>query len=331
MQTFLEKMWYGNSHKAKLLWPLTLAYQNITFLRRLYLQKRQRHFAIPIIVVGNISVGGVGKTPLVIALAKACQQQGLRVGIVSRGYRAKIKRFPHMVSRYDDAAIVGDEPLLLARRTACPVVIAPKRIDAVDFLLREERCDIIISDDGLQHYAMGRTLEIAVIDGQRGLGNGFCLPAGPLRESRKRLQQVDLLVVNQGTWPQAHNMQLKPLAIQQVINDKPIEKEDLQQPVAAVAAIGNPQRFFNTLDDLAIAHKPYAFSDHHPFCPYELQLTENTLIMTEKDAVKCRAFAQDNWYYLSVEANLDESFWRAFWSHETMKGYKHETNTAVSV
>lgn len=212
MSSFLEQLWYGHHHPLQwILRPLSWVYSAIVSARRYFLQRfSQISCPVPVIVVGNITVGGVGKTPLVIELAKRIQQKGLRVGIVSRGYGAAIKQFPYEVQANDSALKVGDEPLLLAQKTKCPVVIAPKRTQAVRYLLEKHQSQIIISDDGLQHYRMGRAIEIAVIDGTRGLGNGFCLPAGPLRESAMRLEQVDFIVVNEGKWNNAYPMKLKP-------------------------------------------------------------------------------------------------------------------------
>lgn len=207
----MEKLWYGNHPLQWVLRPLSWVYSVIISVRRYFLQHyKQVDCPVPLIVVGNITVGGVGKTPLVIELAKRINQKGIKVGIVSRGYGAKTKHFPYEVQINDSALKVGDEPLLLAQKTKCPVVIAPKRNQAVDYLLKKHGCDIIISDDGLQHYRMGRAIEIAVVDGTRGLGNKLCLPAGPLRESAERLKQVDFVVVNEGQWENAYPMVLKP-------------------------------------------------------------------------------------------------------------------------
>lgn len=199
MSTFMDQVWYGNHPLQWVLSPFSWGYRLIVAARRWYLENfSQIKCPVPVIVVGNITVGGVGKTPLVVELAKRLQDKGLNAGIVSRGYGAKIKEFPYEVKPHDNANQVGDEPLLLAQKTQCPVVIAPDRPEAVRYLLEKHHCQIIISDDGLQHYRMGRAIEIAVIDGTRGLGNEFCLPAGPLREPAKRLQEVDFIVVNEG-------------------------------------------------------------------------------------------------------------------------------------
>ncbi|HHF7348081.1 TPA: tetraacyldisaccharide 4'-kinase [Legionella feeleii] len=322
MSQFIEKLWYKKHFFRWFLWPFALLYQLVIATRRIFLQCFwQQQFSVPIIIVGNLTVGGVGKTPLVIALAKQFQAKGLRVGIVSRGYGATITQFPHEVSASDQAILVGDEPLLLARKTGCPVVIAPKRVQAVQYLLDKHQSQIIISDDGLQHYAMGRAVEIVVIDGLRRLGNGLCLPAGPLRENVSRLQKSDLIVVNGGEWPGAYSMVLQPGELTHLSTGRNVPIGALEFPVAAVAAIGHPQRFFATLQNLGVTFKKYPFPDHHHFLKNELQFTEKAVVMTEKDAVKCQVFADDSWYFLPVEAKLSDSFWEALWSHEHLQGH----------
>ena len=322
MSIFIEKIWYSKHPLRWFLWPFSLIYKGIISLRRTYLLRfSQQQFPVPLIVIGNLTVGGVGKTPLVIAIAQQLQAKGLSVGIVSRGYGAKTRQFPHEVSLSDSAVQVGDEPLLIARKTGCPVVIAPKRAQAVQYLLDKHQSQIVLSDDGLQHYAMGRAIEIVVIDGQRQLGNGLCLPAGPLREGRQRLETSDLIVVNGGSWPGAYPMNLEAGQFTHLLSGQKISAEFLQTPVAAVAAIGHPQRFFTTLEDTGLAFKKYPFPDHHSFELNELQFAEKIVIMTEKDAVKCQSFAADSWYYLPVEARLADSFWQALWEHEQLQGY----------
>lgn len=254
MSLFLNKLWYGSMPVVQwLLYPLSCIYQAISTFRRWYLQRFcQVKSLVPVIVIGNISVGGVGKTPLVIALAQQLKDKGLNVGIVSRGYKSQIKDFPYQVQLTDDAYQVGDEPLLLAQKTHCPVVIAPQRTAAIDYLVQRHQCQIILSDDGLQHYKMGRSIEIAVIDGTRGLGNRLCLPAGPLREPASRLKQVDFIIVNEGTWDNAYSMHLVPEALTHLNSLKPIDSSTLTGTIAAVAGIGNPQRFYSTLSQLGI-------------------------------------------------------------------------------
>ena len=263
----LNSFWYGRHPLRWVLYPLSLFYSAAVTLRRMYLTHcKQEHVSVPVIVVGNLTVGGVGKTPLVIAIAQHFTARGLRVGLVSRGYGAKIKSFPHEVRVNDTADDVGDEPLLLAQKAQVPVIIAPNRMKAVKYLMKQHQVDVIISDDGLQHYKMGRSLEIAVIDGKRGLGNRLCLPAGPLRESPKRLKDVDIVVVNGGHWPSAYRFDLVPGAIMPLMDEGDVSSYwDKEERVAAVAGIGHPERFFDTLTDLGIKYKPYVFPHHHGF------------------------------------------------------------------
>lgn len=340
MEWFLNRVWYGTAHPLQwVLWPFSWVFRCIVYCRRAFLQAfRQQKFPVPILVVGNISVGGVGKTPLVIALAQKFQEKGLRVGIVSRGYKTKIKHFPYEVQKNDCALKVGDEPVLLALKTHCPVVIAPKRTEAVRYLLDKYQSQIIISDDGLQHYRMGRAIEFLVIDGLRGLGNGFCLPAGPLRESKNRLKQVDFIIVNEinkamessanseslirfGSRNKAFSMILTPGNPVQLSTQKAVRVKAFKKQCAAVAAIGHPQRFYSTLNQLGIQYQAYSYPDHYQFKPNDLNYAQSLIIMTEKDAVKCISFHSDNIYYLPVEAVLNDAFWNALWSHEQLLGY----------
>ncbi|WP_133129513.1 tetraacyldisaccharide 4'-kinase [Legionella yabuuchiae] len=320
MHLWLNKLWYSNHAVSWLLYPFSVVFQVLTRTRKWFLCRfKQRSSPVPVIVVGNLTVGGVGKTPLVIALAKALRAQGFKVGIVSRGYGAQIKRFPYEVHPDSNPNLVGDEPVLIAQKTRCPVVIAPDRVAAVQYLVDQNSCQFIISDDGLQHYRMARAMEIVVIDGHRGLGNGLCLPAGPLREPSTRLKGADLIVVNGGEWPNAYRMDLTPGEVTNLNHGQKINVTQLMPPIAAVAGIGNPTRFFCLLDALKIRYNPYSFPDHHRYQSKELIFSEKTILMTEKDAVKCQQFATNNMYFLPVEARLSEEFWNAFWSHTLRK------------
>lgn len=322
MSFFINRIWYGKHFVKWVLLPFSWFYSIVIRIRRWYLQRFcQQNYPVPVIVVGNVTVGGVGKTPVVIELAKKMQQKGLKVGIVSRGYGAKIKHFPYEIQLNDSAELVGDEPLMIARRINCPVVIAPKRTEAVRHLLDKHSVQIIISDDGLQHYRMGRSIEIAVIDGMRGLGNGYCLPAGPLREPDSRLKQVDFVIVNEGAWENAYSMEIIPKKIVRLTTKEEVSTDSFTNEVAAVAGIGNPQRFYSTLSQLGIKFKPYPYPDHYQFKLHDLNYVESQVIMTEKDAVKCYSFSSDKLYYLPVEAKLNDSFWEALWSHQQLQGY----------
>lgn len=321
-RAWVEALWYGASPWRVILIPASWLFVMISQLRRRVLEWRRKPLSVPVIIVGNLSVGGVGKTPLVIALAQYLKQKGLRVGIVSRGYGAHSRCYPHQVGENDTAWDVGDEPKLLALKTQCPVVIAPKRLQAVDYLLQHHQSQVIISDDGLQHYALPRSLEIVVIDGMRGMGSGWCLPAGPLRESIKRLQEVNFIVVNGEQSVHTQALKLKdayPMMLQAELprsfSGAKVAWQDIAMPCSAVAGIGHPERFFAVLNQLGVVFQPHKFADHHEFSPHELVDLQKPVIMTEKDAVKCCAFATDAMYYLPVEAKLSDEFWTKIWVH----------------
>jgi tetraacyldisaccharide 4'-kinase len=323
IKKFIEWGWY---HGTRTFWPLlivllplSLLFIIVARLRRFLLVSQQSSKAVaaisvPVIIVGNIAVGGTGKTPLLCSLALAFIEKGFRPGIISRGYGGSYQGEPRLVSVTDDAAVVGDEPLLLARRTGCPVVIAQDRVAAARYL-ETQNVTVILSDDGLQHYALARTVEIVVMDGQRGVGNGWCLPAGPLREPVSRLQSVDFVVIN-GETESCFRADQITMLIQLVhwINVRTGEKKLLAHLpsgscVHAVAGIGNPQRFFNTLQANGYKIIEHVFPDHHAFVASDLNFCDDlAIVMTEKDAVKCSLFAQDNMYALIVAAAVPEFF-----------------------
>ncbi len=315
LQIFIDNTWYNKSVMALLLWPLSVLFRVIIWARRKYLQKfNQKLFSVPIIIVGNITVGGVGKTPLVIAISEKLTQAGFKVGIVSRGYKAHITNFPYMVKTSDEASLVGDEPLLLALRSNCPVVIDPDRCRAVAYIIEKCKPDIIISDDGLQHYKLGRTIEIAVIDGSRGHGNGFCLPAGPLREPQKRLEEVDFVIINgKGCSEQklsnTYKMFLHPQELRSCISNQILQFKEISSQVVAVAAIGNPGRFFKTLKSLGFESDNQTYPDHYAFTKEDFSGISKLIVMTEKDYVKCKSFADERMFFLPVEAILSDDFW----------------------
>jgi tetraacyldisaccharide 4'-kinase len=266
--------------------------------------------AVPVIVVGNISVGGTGKTPLVIWLADWLKQQGLRPGIISRGFGGKANALLP-VDANSDPSIVGDEPVLLARRTQCPVWVGRNRSAVGKALLATHPdCNVLISDDGLQHYALRRDVEIAVVDGSRGFGNGWLLPAGPLRELPSRLEIVDTVVCNGAkSVTDAWVMQLRSTGFHNLLEPtKTATTADFSgQHLYAVAGIGNPQRFFEQLRSMDLQFESQAYPDHYAFQPADLQFKDaEAILMTEKDAVKCMAFAQSHWWYLQVDAEVDE-------------------------
>lgn len=307
----IERIWSGRSPLWLLLWPLSLLYGAITSLIRLSFQRGWRkswRAPCPVIVVGNLTAGGNGKTPVVIWLVQALQQRGLRAGVVSRGYGGKAERYPLLVTDETPTAQAGDEPVLIAQRTQVPVAVAPQRRLAVEGLLAAHDLDVIITDDGLQHYALQRDREIVVVDGMRRFGNGWWLPAGPMRERASRLQTVNAVIVNGGD-AQADEiaMTLQPGLAVNLISGATLALAQLPE-IVAMAGIGHPPRFFNTLRQQGIQPvAEIAFADHHAYSEDELQrLTqaEQCLLMTEKDAVKCRGFARPNWWYLPVDAHL---------------------------
>ncbi|WP_293795957.1 tetraacyldisaccharide 4'-kinase [uncultured Pantoea sp.] len=307
----IERIWSGRSPLWLLLWPLSLLYGAITWLIRLSFQRGWRkswRAPCPVIVVGNLTAGGNGKTPVVIWLVQALQQRGLRAGVVSRGYGGKAERYPLLVTAETPTAQAGDEPVLIAQRTQVPVAVAPQRRLAVEGLLAAHDLDVIITDDGLQHYALQRDREIVVVDGMRRFGNGWWLPAGPMRERASRLQTVNAVIVNGGD-AQADEiaMTLQPGLAVNLISGATVALEQLPE-IVAMAGIGHPPRFFNTLKQQGIQPvAEIAFADHHAYSEDELQrLTQaqQCLLMTEKDAVKCRGFARPNWWYLPVDAHL---------------------------
>lgn len=272
--------------------------------------------AKPVIVVGNIGVGGNGKTPVVVHLIELSKTLGLKPGVISRGYGGKAETYPYLLDKNSTSTQAGDEPILIYQRCHVPVVVGADRVANAQCLI-EQGCDIIISDDGLQHYRLQRDLELVVVDGKRLFGNGLLLPAGPLREGTWRLTQADLVIYN-GNKPVhlivANDQSLlMTLAATDVINIKTGEQVSLtnfindQQAINAVAGIGDPQRFFDTLTtlgfDLAqqqgfVDHKDFTLDDFNQF------KTDLPLLMTEKDAVKCQTFAPIHWWYLPVTANF---------------------------
>jgi tetraacyldisaccharide 4'-kinase len=307
--------WYNQTSWTRLLSPLAWIFRNIASFRRHRIEPWQP--PVPVIVVGNINVGGTGKTPLVAWIAAQLEAKGHRPGIVSRGYGGKSQQYPLAVNRYSDTAEAGDESVMLARKTDCPIVVDPDRCRAVKHLLEEYDCDIVIADDGLQHYALGRAVEIVVIDSKRGLGNGLCLPAGPLREPPSRLAEVDLVVVN-GDAPVDLPVDFMRMRIE--VNDVLRLSDtsgDMSEPgsltVHGVAGIGNPERFFDTLRQLGYEVIEHRFDDHHRFKLTDLTFGDSLpVIMTEKDAVKCRQLGTDqihhNFWYVDVSVVPDEHF-----------------------
>ncbi len=317
---WLQRQWFRLTPWHVVLLPLSILFGLAASLRRVLYRVgllRAIRLPVPVIVVGNISVGGTGKTPLVLWLADFLRQQGYHPGIVSRGYGGGTEGAV-AVDALSDPAVVGDEPLLLARKSACPVWVGRDRVAAGNALLcAHPECDVLLSDDGLQHYRLGRDMEIVVVDGERKFGNGLLLPAGPLREGVSRLGAADAVVVNGGS--------LKAAMLLRNEFEMSLEGEvfrNLRHPelfagaadfggkkLHAVAGIGNPQRFFAHLRRLGLGFEEHAFPDHCVFRPQDLDYHDaDALLMTEKDAVKCAGFAAEHYWVLAVEAILPPAF-----------------------
>ncbi|ALX94474.1 tetraacyldisaccharide 4'-kinase [Serratia sp. JSRIV001] len=307
----IERIWSGSSLVYLLLLPLSWLYGLVSGLIRLSYRcglRKSWRAPVPVVIVGNLTAGGNGKTPMVIWLVEQLQQRGYRVGVVSRGYGGKSAVYPLVLDAQTTTRQAGDEPVLIFQRTGAPVAISPKRAEAVQALLNQGKLDLIITDDGLQHYALQRDFELVVIDGVRRFGNGWWLPAGPMRERVSRLKTVDACVANGGV-AQPGEIAMK-LQAQDAVNIASGERRPaIELPhVVAMAGIGHPPRFFATLEKLGVeVEREVAFADHQEYNHGQLAALASqgqTLLMTEKDAVKCRAFAQPDWWYLPVEAVL---------------------------
>ncbi|OOF51802.1 tetraacyldisaccharide 4'-kinase [Rodentibacter genomosp. 1] len=305
--------WYSHSKLAWFLLPFSFLFWLISQFRRVLFRlglKSSYRAPKPVVIVGNLSVGGNGKTPVVVWLVEEIKKRGLRVGVISRGYGSHAKTYPLLVTAETNPHEGGDEPVLIAQRTGVPVVISANRRQAIELLLKHSNCDIIISDDGLQHYQLQRDIEIVVMDAERGLGNGFVLPAGPLRELPSRLKTVDFVITNGGK--NQYSDAVMTLVPHYAINLKTKEKRPLSefQFGSAIAGIGHPPRFFTMLEKLGInLVQTQAFQDHQDFGASQLEKfpQNQPLFMTEKDAVKCREFAKENWWYVPVDAELVEA------------------------
>jgi tetraacyldisaccharide 4'-kinase len=327
MDRALNRIWYGGASTSLLLLPLAWLYGAVMSVRRMcYAQGWLPSYRVsrPVVVVGNLTVGGTGKTPLVAWFAERLTQRGLRVGILSRGYgsTATVPRVVEPTSRWQD---VGDEPLLLRQRTGCDVVVSTDRVTGAQLLI-ERGADVILADDGLQHLRLGRDVEIVVVDGARGFGNGRLLPAGPLREPVSRLGFANVIVINgpadhpslsRGFLPRSAThaqMALAPGTVLPVAGtkaDRTLESFRGKR-VHAVAGIGNPGRFFADLRSRGLDIVEHPFPDHHPFTAADLDFRDGApVLMTEKDAVKCRAFANGSVlasaWYVPVTARFSDA------------------------
>lgn len=328
VESLFTRSWYGHCGWTNVFRPLQ------PLIKKAVLNKRAQFLAhpelsykapVPVIVVGNISVGGTGKSPMVVALCEFLAENGYRPGIVSRGHGAKVDVPTHV---YPDSLPkeVGDEPVMLARRSACPMVVFPKRDEAVKFLLSTTDVNIVVSDDGMQHYQLNRDLEIAMLDATRGVGNGHLLPVGPLREPIERLTEVDFVVsVAEKMTPSLDTLGL-PITLAPLVPTKLVSIDDkttldYQDAFAnepkwhIMAGIGNPERFIATLDRLGLQKKNTTqqwFTDHHMFEVSDVPAS-GAVLMTEKDAVKCQSLqlSNSNVWYLPVSLILPNSFQQA--------------------
>lgn len=312
---WLERHWYRITPLHIILLPISFIFRLLATVRRALFRSAlltSEKLPVPVIVVGNITVGGSGKTPLTLWLAQQLLDSGWHPGIISRGYGSQATT-PQAVQPSSDPDLVGDEAVLMAQRKFCPVWVGRDRAAVAHALLQAHpECDVLLSDDGLQHYRLQRNVEIAVVDGMRRFGNGFLLPAGPLREPPSRLAEVDAIVVHGGVAAAGEfSMQLHGEIFYNLLNpDTSVQAVDFYgQRLHAIAGIGHPQRFFSHLNSLGLTVHAHPFPDHHRYVPDDVVYADaDAILMTEKDAVKCAAFATEKCWVLRVDAQLDPSF-----------------------
>lgn len=311
---WLQDAWYKEMYISSAFMPFSMLYDDVMRFRRFLYNKgvlKKTKLSVPVIIVGNITVGGTGKTPLIIWLARFLREEGFKPGIISRGYGGNSENWPILLDDKSTADLVGDEAVLMAKRTDCPVAVGPERAQTAQMLMDNSDCNVILSDDGLQHYALERDIEIAVIDGDRRFGNGYTLPAGPLREPIERLETVDLVIVN-GV-PEEENefsMTVKAdIAINLVSKEEKLLSDFVMIPSHAIAGIGNPKRFFDLLEKKHIPIDTYSFPDHHPFIEDDIKFADGkAVLMTEKDAVKCIGFASEKHWYVPIKVQPQQKF-----------------------
>jgi len=319
-EAWLNRIWYGGSRMYLLLMPLSWLFGFVAAVRRmLYRAGLLPSYTVdvPVVVVGNLNAGGTGKTPVVIWLVRELADRGFRPGVVTRGYGGRPGSAPVCVTADGDPAVTGDEPLLIARRTRCPVVVHPDRVAAAR-ALAGQGVDVVVADDGLQHYRLDRQFEIAVVDGRRLLGNGCLLPAGPLREPPSRLAGVDRVLVNGGDAGPIRRLvaDAVPVARFTLAPGKALRVGGAGErtlasfrgaPVHALAGIGSPDRFFSLLEAEGLDVHRCPLPDHAEITPSDLDFgDEYEVLMTEKDAVKCAGFAHSRCWYVPVDVTLDD-------------------------
>jgi len=328
----VQALWHKKGYLLYPLIPLSWLFILVASLRRRLYQRgvlTQTRFKIPVIIIGNLSLGGSGKTPLVIYIAQMLQRRGLRVGIISRGYKGSHQQ-PTLVNTQSDPVHVGDEPYMIYQHVQCPIVVGKDRVAALQYLLENNTVDVVLSDDGLQHYALARAIEIVVMpfvgvgrsEGTVVPGNTYCLPAGPLREPLSRLKTVDLIVYNAAQIPEPRLD--KPAYCMQYMPDFLYHAMDLgkKQPlvffkglkVHAVAGLGNPSGFFTMLQAAGLDIIPHPYPDHHAYKASDILFGDSLpIILTEKDFVKCTGFVQDQHWVLPIHVCISEAFDKALW------------------
>jgi tetraacyldisaccharide 4'-kinase len=310
-----DRIWYENHPASYLLLPFSWLYGLIVKLRKILYTSgffETNYASVPVIVVGNITVGGAGKTPFVIWLSEYLTNKGYTPGVISRGYGRKSSSYVQQVRHDSDPENVGDEPVLIAKRSGVPVAVASDKYEAANQLVNMANCDVLICDDGLQHYALGRNLEIAIIDGDREFGNNCMLPAGPLREPVNRLTSVDMLISKSKEYENSFLMEYEFGDLVQLNDqDKLISINKLKgQQIHLVSGIANPDRFHSVFKEHQIHVIKHVFPDHYNYSLQDIDFNDDKpIVMTEKDAVKCAKFAKDNMWYLPVDVKFNDIFY----------------------
>lgn len=309
LEQWVNQSWYGKFQWTRALWPLMSLYRSVVEKKReTFLLHPPQRVPLPVVVVGNITAGGTGKTPVVQTLVRKLVEEGYKPAIVTRGYGGNLQRFPHLITHDDSPISVGDEPFMMFSSLNIPVVVDPQRSRAAQYCYEQNELDVnvIICDDGLQHYALNRDIEFCVIDASREFGNGHLIPVGPLREPISRLTSVDFVVRNGGAG--SDGFILKPVAWVNLKTSETIAADALHgrikdSAVKAIAGIGNPERYFQTVKSLGIQCDTESFPDHYDFKPQDFD-DQSVYLMTQKDAVKVKPFASEKMWYLEVSADL---------------------------